>query len=327
MINPYRMKFAQFVVLLFALTCSGFNFAASDFPDKPVRLIVPFAPGAAQDLTGRLIAQKLSEAWGRQVIVDNRAGAGSTIGAEIAARAVPDGYTLLLANEALAINATLQAKSAIDARKDFAPVSLVVINPRLFVTNPAVPAETIKDLIAIARAKPGEIRYGSSGVGTGPHLAGALLASMAKVDMTHVPYKGAAPALTDVMAGQIQLAALTIMSALPQVQSGKLKALAVTSSKRSSALPNVPTVAESALPGYEATAWSMVVAPAHTPRRIVARIQADTARFLAAPDVRERLAREGAEPVGSTPDESAAYLSAEIARWAGVIKQAGIRAE
>jgi tripartite-type tricarboxylate transporter receptor subunit TctC len=314
------------LVLLSVLAWSGCGFAA-DFPDKPVRLIVPFAPGAAQDLTGRLVAQKLSEAWGRQVIVDNRAGAGSTIGAEIAARAAPDGYTLMLANEALAINATLQSKSAIDARRDFAPVSLVVINPRLFVGHPSLPGDSIKDVIALARAKPGTVSYGSSGGGTGPHLAGALLAMMAKIDMTHVPYKGAAPALTDAIAGQIQIVAAVIMSALPHVQGGRLKALAVTSVKRSSALPNVPTVAENALPGYEATAWSMLVAPAHTPRRIVARIQADVARFLAMPDVRERLARDGAEPAGATPEESAAYLNTEIGRWAGVINQTGIRAE
>jgi tripartite-type tricarboxylate transporter receptor subunit TctC len=297
------------------------------YPEKPVRLIVPFAPGAAQDLTGRLIAQKLSEAWAQQVIVDNRAGAGSNIGAEIAAHAVPDGYTLLLANEALAINATLYFRLGFDPRSDFTPISLVVVNPRLFVANPNVPAQSMKDLIALARARPGEIRYGSSGIGTGPHLAGALLASLAKVELTHVPYKGAAPALVDAMAGQIQIVASVLMSALPHVQSGKLKALAVTSLKRSAAMPSVPTVAENALPGYEATAWSMLLAPARTPRSIVARIQADTARFLDAPDVRAKLGREGAEPVGSSSEQSADHLRVEINRWANVLREAGVKAE
>ncbi len=300
---------------------------AQDFPAKPVRLIVPFAPGAAQDLTGRLVAQKLAEAWRQQVIVDNRGGAGSNIGAELAARAPADGYTLLLANEALAINATLYPKLAFDARREFTPVSLVAVNPRLFVGSAAYAADSIRDIIAIARARPGEIRYGSSGIGTGPHLAGALLASMARVEMTHVPYKGAAPALTDVIAGQIQVVAAVIMSALPQVQGGKLRALAVTSSVRSSALPSVPTVAESGVPGYEATAWSMLMGPAKLSRAIVARIQTDTARFLDNAEVRGRLAREGAEPSGASPEKSTQFLQAEIERWAAVIKGAGVKVD
>ncbi len=298
---------------------------AQNYPTKPVRLIVPFAPGAAQDLTGRLVAQKLTEAWQQQVIVDNRPGAGSSIGAELAARSVPDGYTLLLANEALAINATLMQKLAFDPLKDFAPISNVVINPRIFVAHPAVGNAAMKDIIAMAKAKPGSVRYGSSGVGMGPHLAGALLASMSKTEMTHVPYKGAAPAMTDVMAGQIEMVAATIMSAIPHIQSGKLKPIAVTSAKRSSTLPTVPTVAEAALPGYEATAWSMLVAPAKTPQPLVAKIHADTARFLEQPDVKARLAREGAEPSGIDPKKSGEFLKAEVTRWAKVIREAGVK--
>jgi tripartite-type tricarboxylate transporter receptor subunit TctC len=300
---------------------------AAGYPDKPVRLIVPYAPGAAQDLTGRLVAQKLTEAWSQQVIVDNRPGAGSNLGAEIAARAAPDGYTFLLANEAMAINTTLHSKLTFDALRDFSPVSLVVINPRVFVANAALPVHSMKDLIAMAKTKPGSVRYGSSGIGTGPHLAAGLLATMAKVEMTHVPYKGAAPALTDVMGGQIEVVASTIMSAMPQLQSGRLKALAVTSAKRSSALPNVPTVAENALPGYEATAWSMVLAPARTPRAIVMRVSTDIAKFLQFADVRKKLAAEGAEPAGSTPEQAGDYLKAEIGRWAGVIKASGVQIE
>jgi tripartite-type tricarboxylate transporter receptor subunit TctC len=301
--------------------------AAAEYPTRPVRLVVPFAPGAAQDLTGRLVAQKFSEAWGQQVIVDNRPGAGSNIGAEIVARAVPDGHTLLLCNEAMAINATLHPKLPFDPLKDFAPISLLLVNPRVFVAHPSLPAATIKDLIAQARAKPGSVRYGSSGIGTGPHLAGALLSSMAKVEMIHVPYKGAAPALVDTMGGQIQIVASTILTAMPHLQSGKLKALAVTSAKRSSALPDVPTVAENALPGFEATAWTMLAVPAKVPRSIITRIHTDTVRFLEAPDTRKRLAAEGAELMASTPEQAGAHLRAEIKRWAVVIKEAGVRAE
>jgi tripartite-type tricarboxylate transporter receptor subunit TctC len=300
---------------------------AQTYPSKPVRLIVPFAPGAAQDLTGRLVAQKLTEAWHQQVIVDNRPGAGSSIGAELAARSVADGYTLLLANEALAINATLMRKLAFDPLKDFAPISNVVINPRIFVANPSLGTVTMKDVIAMAKSKPGSVRYGSSGVGTGPHLAGALLASMSKTEMTHVPYKGAAPAMTDVMAGQIEMVASTIMSAMPFIQNGKLKPIAVTSPRRSAALPNVPTVAESALPGYQATAWSMLLAPAKTPQPVIAKVHGDTARFLEQADVKARLAREGAEPSGISPKESGEFLKAEVARWAKVIQETGLKGD
>jgi tripartite-type tricarboxylate transporter receptor subunit TctC len=310
-----------------ALLAVAMHSNAQTYPTKPVRLIVPFAPGAAQDLTGRLVAQKLTEAWQQQVIVDNRPGAGSSIGAELAARSVADGYTLLLANEALAINATLMRKLPFDPLKDFAPISNVVINPRIFVANPSLGNVTVKDIIAMAKSKPGSVRYGSSGVGTGPHLAAALLASMSKTEMTHVPYKGAAPAMTDVMAGHIEMVAATIMSAMPFIQSGKLKPIAVTSARRSAALPDVPTVAESALPGYQATAWSMLLAPAKMPQPIIAKIHGDTARFLEQPDVKARLAREGAEPSGISPKESGEFLKAEVARWAKVIQEAGLHGE
>ena len=298
---------------------------SAGFPARPVRLIVPFAPGAGQDLTGRMVAQKLSDAWGQQVIVDNRPGAGSNIGAEIAARAVPDGHTLLLCNEALAINATLHTRLGFEPLKDFAPVSLLLVNPRVFVANVSLPAATIKEAIALARAKPGSIRYGSSGIGTGPHLAGALLASMAQVEMTHVPYKGAAPALVDTIGGQIQMVAATLITAMPHLQSGKLKALAVTSARRSAVLPEVPTVAENALPGFEAVAWTMLAVPARVPRGILVRLHADTVRLLEAADVRKRITAEGADIVGSSPEEAALHLRAEIKRWGAVIKAAGVR--
>ncbi len=314
--------------ILFAGAAGSVGVApAAAYPERPVRLIVPYAPGAGQDITGRLLAQRLTDAWSQQVVVDNRPGAGSNIGSEIGARAPADGYTLLLANEAMAINATLTRKLPFDPLRDLTAVSLIVINPRIFVIHPGVPAANIKELIAYARTKPGGVSYGSSGVGTGPHLAAALLASMAKVEMTHVPYKGVAPAMTDLLGGQIQLIVSTVLSANPHIQSGKLRALAVTTEKRSSALPHVPTVAESGVPGYEATAWSMLMAPAHTPRALVTRIYATTAKAIDNAEVRRRYATEGGETVGSPPEAAAKYLTAEIQRWAKVIKEAGVRGE
>ena len=320
------IKTNSYVIYAGVMLCAAIAHGA-EFPERPVRMIVPYAPGAGQDITGRLLAQRLTDAWGQQVVVDNRPGAGSNIGSEIGARAPADGYTLLLANEAMAINATLTKKLAFDPLRDLAAVSLIVINPRIFVVHPGVPANNIKELVAFARTKPGGVSYGSSGVGTGPHLAAALLASMAKVEMTHVPYKGVAPAMTDLLGGQIQLIVSTVLSAMPQIQSGKLRGLAVTTVKRSSALPNVPTVAESGVPGYEATAWSMLMAPAQTPRTLVTRIHSTTARAIDNAEVRKRYAAEGGEAVGSTPEAAVKYLAAEIQRWAKVIKEAGVRSE
>jgi tripartite-type tricarboxylate transporter receptor subunit TctC len=301
--------------------------AADAYPTRPVRLIVPFAPGAAQDIMGRVVAQRLTDAWSQQVVVDNRAGAGSNIGVELAARAPADGYTLLFANEAMAINATLTRSQSFDAARDLRPVSMVVINPRIFVAHPSVAAANIKELLDMARAKPGAVKYGSSGVGTGPHLAAALLASMAKVEMTHVPYKGVAPAMTDVLAGQLQIVASTVGSARPHIQGGKLKTLAVTTSKRSPALPNVPTVAESGVPGYEATAWSMLMVPAGTPRPVVARIHESTVKLLDSAEVKKRFASDGGEAVSSSGEQAGKFLLAEIQRWAKVIRDAGVTAE
>lgn len=314
-------------VCVFGLLLGAGALHAADYPERPLRLIVPFAAGAGQDITGRLLAQRLTDAWRQQVVVDNRPGAGSNIGVEIGARAPADGYTLLLANEAMAINATLSRKLPFDPLRDLAAVSLIVTHPRIFVVHPGVPANSIKELIAFAHTRPGGVSYGSSGVGTGPHLAAALLASMAKVEMTHVPYKGVAPAMTDLLGGQIQLIVSTVLSAMPQIQSGKLRGLAVTSAKRSAALPNVPTVAESALPGYEATAWSMLMVPAATPPAVITRIHASVARVLESAEVRKRYAAEGGEAVGAAPAAAAKYLVAEIQRWAKVIKEAGVRSE
>ncbi len=299
---------------------------AQSYPARPVRVIVPFAPGAASDITGRLVAQKLAEGFSQSFIVDNRPGAGGNIGHELAARAAADGYTLVIANESLAINASLTRKLGFDTARDFAAISLVTMNPRVFVVSAASPFESIKDVIARARSQPGGVRYGSSGIGTGPHLAGAMLSGMAKVELTHVPYKGAAPALADVLGGQIEMIATTILSSQALIQAGKLRALAVTSSKRSSTLPAVPTVAET-LPGFDAVSWLLLLGPAKMPVPVVSRLQQETARFLEQPEMRKRIAADGGEPVGSTPAEAAAFLKAELARWGEVIRHAGVQPE
>ena len=301
--------------------------SAQNYPVRPVRLIVPFAPGAASDITGRLVAQKLGEGFNQSFVVDNRPGAGGNIGHDMAAKAPPDGYTIVLANESLAINASLSRKLPFDTLRDLAAISLVTINPRVFVASAASPFESIKDVIAASRAKPNSVRYGSSGIGTGPHLAGAMLSSLAKIEMIHVPYKGAAPALVDVLGGQIEMIATTILSSQPMIQSGKLRALAVTSAKRAGTLPNVPTVAESGVPGFEATSWLMLLGPSKMPRKVVARLHEETARFIEQADVRKRVAADGGEPVGSSPEQAAAYLKSQVERWGQVIRAAGVQPE
>ena len=308
-------------------TASPAPVSAQAYPARPVRLIVPFAPGAASDITARLLAMKLSEGFNQSFVVDNRPGAGGNIGHDLTAKAPPDGYTLVLANESLAINATLSRTLPFDTLRDLAAISLVTINPRVFVASAASPLESVKDVVAASRAKPNSIRYGSSGIGTGPHLAGAMLSNLAKIEMIHVPYKGAAPALVDVLGGQIEMIATTILSSQPLIQSGKLRALAVTSAKRSGTLPNVPTVAESGVPGFEATSWLMLLGPAKMPRAVVARLHEETVRFIEQADVRKRVAADGGEPVGSSPAEAAAYLKSQVERWGQVIRAAGVQPE
>jgi len=301
--------------------------AQQDFPSKPVRLIVPFPAGGGVDIVARSLAPHLTERWGQQAVVDNRPGAGTTLGADLAAHAAPDGHNLLLTNTAHAINATLFRKLPYDPVRDFEPISLVATQPSVLVVNTALPAKSVKELIALAKSRPGQLNYASSGNGTPPHLSAAMFENLAGVSLNHVPYKGAAPALTDLLAGQVQLMFATIISVTPQLPSGRIRALAVTSPKRSAALPDVPTIAESGVAGYEATAWFMLLAPAKTPGALVQRISRDAAAVVAKPDVRARFVKEGAETVGSTPDRAAAYLTIEIARWGKVIKAANIQPE
>jgi tripartite-type tricarboxylate transporter receptor subunit TctC len=301
---------------------------AQGFPTKAIRMIVPFPPGGPNDILGRVVAQKLTDQIGQQVVVDNRGGAGGIIGAELAARAAPDGYTLLLGGTAsLSINPSLHRKLPYDPIKDFAPVSLVGTAPSILIIHPSVPVKSVKELIDLAKAKPGHLNFASAGIGTPPHLAGELFKSMAGVDMVHVPYKGGGPALTDLLAGQVGIYFSGISSALPFVREGKLRGIAVTSARRTAVMPEMPTIAESGLPGYEVGNWYAIVAPAATPKAIVIRLNHEIVKTLAVADVKKRFLELAADTLGSTPEELTAYNRSEIAKWAKVIKTAGIKPE
>ena len=274
----------------------------------------------------RVVGQKMTESFGTQVVIDNRAGAGGNIGAETAARAVPDGYTLFLGGvNSHGINPVMQTRLPYDPVKDFAPVSLIASAPLLAVVHPTVPAKSIGDLIQLAKSRPGQLNFASSGVGTIGHLSAELLNAMAGIRIEHVPYKGTGPALTDLLGGQVQLMYNSALSMLPQVRSGKLRALAVTGARRLPVLPDMPTVAESGVPGYEAASWYGVFAPARTPRPIVDKVSGEVARITRASDVRERLIADGADPAGTSPEEFATYIKLELARWGKVVKDAGIK--
>ena len=318
--------YRDFFFLLCAFTFSAA--CAQPYPVKPVRLVVTYTAGGPADIAARALAQKLAEMWGQQVVVDNRAGAGGIIGTELVAKAAPDGYTLLHGTAAgLIINPLLVKKVPYDTFRDFAPVSMVVIVPQLLVTHPALPATTLKELIALAKARPGALNYASVGIGSPNHLGMELLKSMAGIDMVHVPYKGATPAMADLIAGQVQLAFNGMASVLPQIASGKMKAIAIGSARRSPAAPDVPTVAEAGLPGFEYVAWNGNFAPAGTPAALVNRLSADIRKALAAPDLVQRLASLGSEPGGSTPTQFAAYVKEVYARWARVVQAVGLKAE
>ncbi len=302
--------------------------AAEAYPAKPVRFVVAFPPGGGTDIIARSIAQKLAERLAQQVVVDNRPGAGGNIGTDIVAKSAPDGYTILMGSAGpLAINASLFAKMPFDPIKDLAPVTLAASTPNVLVVHPSFPAATVKDLIALAKAKPGEINFASSGHGTPAHLAGELFNSMAGVKLVHVPYKGAAPALADLLGGQVQIMFSTMPPALPHVKDGKLRALAVTSRKRSPATPELPTMDEAALPGFEAITWHGVVAPAGTPAAVIARLNREIVAILHLPEVVERLSGQGAEALGSTPEEFASYIKSESVKWAKVVRESGAKAE
>ena len=302
--------------------------ATVNYPTKPIRLVVTYPPGGNTDLVGRAVAQKLSEAWGQQVVVDNRGGAGGVLGTLIAKQAPADGYTLLLGTSAgMVLNPLLMKKVPYDAFRDFAPVSLVIINPQVLVVHPALPASSVREFIALAKAKPGQLNFGSSGVGTPNHLGGEMLKAMAGIDIVHVPYKGGAASITDLIAGQVQLVFSSAPSVVPHIRTGRLKALAVGSAKRTPALPDVPTVAESGVPGYEYTTWYGIFAPTGTPVPIISKLNAEVVRVLADPQMTQRFQSQGGDPTSSTPAQLTAYMKEETSRWTRVIKTAGIKIE
>lgn len=317
----------DFAVLAVLCAMAGAVHAADTYPSRPIRMIVAYPPGGGTDQVGRVMADQLTATLGQNVVVDNRGGATGNIGTELAARAVPDGYTLLMGNVAPnAVNVSLFKKLGFDPVRDFSPVSLVAITPNILVANPSIPVKTVKELIAHAKAKPGTLNFPSAGVGSSSHLAGEMLKSLAGISMVHIPFKGGGPALVAVIAGEVQIMFATMPAAMPHVKSGKVKPVAVTTAKRSQAMPELPTIAESGVKGYEASTWYGLLAPARTPPAIITRLHADTVKILGGP-TRQRLEVQGFEPEGGTPAEFAAYIKSEIVKWAKVIKDAGIPAE
>ncbi len=296
------------------------------YPAKPIRMICPFPPGGTTDVVARIVAQKLTAVWKEQVIVDNRTGAGGIIGTELAAKAAPDGYTVLLGSITThAVNPALYKKLNYDPIKDFVPVTLVVSSPQLLAVHPSVAAKSVKELIALAKGKPGQLNYGSAGVGTSPHLTFELFKSMAGVDVVHVPYKGTGPAITELIGGQVQMMITGVVALMPHVKAGKLRGLAVTSAKRVAALPDLPTVAESGVPKFNVSSWFGVFLPAGTPKPIIAKMNGEIRKIVEVPDVRQKLIDQGADPVTNTPEEFAAYVKSEMARWGKVVRDTGAR--
>ncbi len=302
--------------------------AQERFPTRPIRMICPFPPGGTTDLVARLVAQKLTEAWSQQVVVDNRPGAGGVIGTEMVAKAAPDGYTMLLGSITThAVNPALYRKLSFDPLRDFQPVSLVVSSPQLLAVHPSVAAKTVKELIALAKAKPGQLNYASAGTGTSPHLTFELFKSMAGIEVVHVPYKGTGPAITDLLGGQTHMMITGVVALMPHVKSGKLRALGVTSAKPVPALPDTPTVAESGIPGFDVSSWFGVFVPAGTPRPIVMKSNQEIKKILTNPETRQRLIDQGADPASNTPEEFMAYVKSEMTRWGQVVRSTGAKAE
>ncbi len=318
---------ATWSLMLLGAVLSGPTFAQA-YPSKPVKLIVPSAPGSPPDIRARWLAEKLAPALGQPIVVDNKAGAAGSIGTEAGARSAPDGYTLLLVHQGtLAINPHLYARTGYDPIADLAPVTRLVVSPMLLAVHPEMPVNSAADLIRLANEKPGQLTFGSGGTGTPPHMAGELFKRMAKIDVVHVPYKAASPALVDLMAGRLSYTIDSVAIQLPQVKNGKIKALAVTGAKRLASLPDVPTVTESGLPGFEYWSWMGICVPAGTPKEIVSRLNQAIVGILGTPPAREWFAAQGGEPMGETSEEFAAFIKAEHAKWGMIVRDAGITAE
>jgi tripartite-type tricarboxylate transporter receptor subunit TctC len=322
------IRFSRSIALCAALLTVPATAASADaYPSRPVRFVVPLATGGGTDIVSRLFAQKLSETWGQQVVVDNRPGAGGIIGAEIAAKALPDGYTLVMVSSSHTVHPSMHRKLPYDTVNDFAPVSMLVTYPFLLVTHPSVQAKSVKELIAMAKAKPGGLTYASSGPGSAAHLAAELFRSLSAADLTHVQYKGSGPAVTAIVAGEAATGFFSASATAQHVRAGRLKALATTGARRSPSMPDLPTIAESALSGYEASTWAGVLVPARTPGAIVKRLHADLTRILGQRDVRERIAALEFEPVGSSPAEFGATIARELVKWGKVVRDSGAKVE
>ena len=319
------MHCCLFIAGAIALSLQGLAHAQS-YPSKPIRMIVPYPPGGGTDIFARLLAAKLSPALGQQVVIEQRPGAGGVIGADVAAKAAPDGYTLLIGQASnLAINQHLMSKLPYDPAKDFAPITLIATSPGLLVVHPSLPIRTVKDLVALAKSRPGTINYASAGNGSPGHLAAAYFNKVAHIDLLHVPYKGATPAMTDVIAGHASLYFTSPVAAQPYVQSGRLRQIAVTSAQRFPPLPDVPSIAEAGYPDFDMTSWWGLLAPAGIPRDIVARLHTESVTALNAAEMKERLAAQGALVVTNAPDQFASYLKSEIANWGRIVKASGAR--
>ena len=332
MIFPLRAPIVALLTALSALALCGdaaaqAKDAASAYPNRPIRMVVPFAAGGPSDVMGRTLGQRMNQDWGQAVVIDNRTGAAGTIGADIAAKSTPDGYTLLLAQVGDTISMSLYSKLPYNFEKDFAPISLVGQTTFILVTHPSVPAKNLQELIALAKSKPGALTFASSGAGAASHLSAELLKGMAGIDVVHVPYKGQAPATTDLLGGQITFMFNNPITSLAHIKAGRLRALGVSTAKRFSGLPEVPTMAESGLTGFDVGFWFGALAPAGTPRPIIDKLNAQMVRTVHQPEVVERLGALGVEPLGSTPDEFARTIHAEVIRWAKVVKDAGVKAD
>lgn len=321
------MNKIKYLLTYFVLSAMALPVSAQNYPTRAVRLVVPSSPGGGTDISARILAPQLTQFLGQQVVVENRPGAGTMIGGDVVARAAPDGYTLLMGISTLAINPAMYKKVPYDAMKDLAPVSQAVSLSNVLVIHPSLPSRNLKEFIAFVKARPGQINFASAGKGTSPHLSMELFLVMAGLKMLHVPYKGSGPGVTDLIAGHVPSMMPNMLSAQPHIKSGRLRALGVTGSKRAPGADNIPTIAEAGVPGYEAVQWYGVLAPAATPRDIVNKLHAGVVRALQNPEVRQRLLNDGAEPVGSSPEEFTAYLRAETEKWAKVIQAAGIKPE
>ena len=314
-------------LLLGAILITPLTAAAQQYPTKAIRFVVPFAPGGGTDIIGRVVAQALNDALGQPVVVDNRGGAGSTLGTEIVAKSPADGYTILFGNLSLAFNATLYTKLRYDTIRDLAPISLSAVQPNILVIHPGLPAKNLKEFIELARAHPGKYNYASAGTGSGTHLAAELLKLQTKIDIVHVPYKGTGPALTDLLGGQINMMVSTFASALPHVKSGRMRALGVTTVKRSPAAPDVPTLIEGGVAGYDYSTWYGLLAPAGTAKPIIDKLNAVNRKVLARDDIKQKLESQGVDPIVNTPAEFTAYVKSETEKWGKVVKATGAKAE